>query len=78
MGPAVAIAMLLVISAALTLGPAILTVGSVFGLFDPKTGGQGASVPADRDSVVRWPVPILAGQQRRRHARRDLRADHIG
>jgi putative drug exporter of the RND superfamily len=37
MGPAVAIAMLLTIAEALTLGPAFLTVGSLFGLFDPKS-----------------------------------------
>ncbi len=36
MGPAVAISMLFTIAAALTLGPAILTIGSIFGLFDPK------------------------------------------
>ena len=36
MGPAVAISMLFTIAAALTLGPAMLTVGSLFGLFDPK------------------------------------------
>ena len=34
--PAVAISMLFTIAAALTLGPALLTVGSLFGLFDPR------------------------------------------
>src|SRR6185312_12817291 len=34
--PAVAISMLFTIAAALTLGPALLTVGSPFGLFDPR------------------------------------------
>ncbi len=60
MGPAVAIAMLLTISAALTLGPAILTVGSLFGLFDPKRVVRGHLYRRIAASVVRWPVPILA------------------
>ncbi|WP_245906400.1 MMPL/RND family transporter [Mycolicibacterium palauense] len=60
MGPAVAIAMLLTISAALTLGPAILTVGSLFGLFDPKRAINGHLYRRIAASVVRWPVPILA------------------
>ena len=60
MGPAVAIAMLLTISAALTLGPAILTVGSLFGLFDPKRMMKGHLYRRIGASVVRWPKPILA------------------
>ena len=60
MGPAVAIAMLLTVSAALTLGPAILTVGSLFGLFDPKRVIRGHLYRRIAASVVRWPVPILA------------------
>ena len=60
MGPAVAIAMLVTISAALTLGPAILTVGSLFGLFDPKRLVRGHFYRRIAASVVRWPVPILA------------------
>jgi transport protein len=60
MGPAVAVAMLLTISAALTLSPAILTVGSLFGLFDPKRLVRGHLYRRIGASVVRWPVPILA------------------
>lgn len=60
MGPAVAIAMLFTITAALTLGPAILTVGSLFGLFDPKRMVRGHLYRRIAASVVRWPVPILA------------------
>jgi putative drug exporter of the RND superfamily len=60
MGPAVAVAMLLTISAALTLGPAILTVGSLFGLFDPKRMVRGHVYRRIGASVVRWPKPILA------------------
>jgi RND superfamily putative drug exporter len=60
MGPAVAIAMLFTITAALTLGPAILTVGSLFGLFDPKRLVRGHLYRRIAASVVRWPVPVLA------------------
>jgi RND superfamily putative drug exporter len=59
MGPAVAIAMLFTISAALTLGPAFLTVGSLFGLFDPKSKAKAHLYRRIGTSVVRWPVPIL-------------------
>ncbi|BBY07392.1 putative membrane protein, MmpL [Mycobacterium noviomagense] len=60
MGPAVAIAMLFTIAAALTLGPAILTVGSLFGLFDPRQKAKATLYRRIGASVVRWPVPILA------------------
>jgi RND superfamily putative drug exporter len=60
MGPAVAIGMLLTIAAALTLGPALLTVGSLFGLFDPRRLVRGHVYRRIGASVVRWPKPILA------------------
>jgi putative drug exporter of the RND superfamily len=60
MGPAVAISMLFTVSAALTLGPAFLTVGSLFGLFDPKSKAKAHLYRRIGTSVVRWPVPILA------------------
>ncbi len=60
MGPAVAIAMLFTIVEALTLGPAILTVGSLFGLFDPRGPAKAHLYRRIGTSVVRWPVPILA------------------
>ncbi len=59
MGPAVAISMLFTISAALTLGPAFLTVGTLFGLFDPKSKAKAHLYRRIGTSVVRWPVPIL-------------------
>jgi putative drug exporter of the RND superfamily len=59
MGPAVAISMLFTITAALTLGPAFLTVGSLFGLFDPKSKAKAHLYRRIGTSVVRWPVPIL-------------------
>ncbi|OBK18173.1 RND family transporter [Mycobacterium asiaticum] len=60
MGPAVAITMLFTIAAALTLGPALLTVGSLFGMFDPKQQAKAHLYRRIGASVVRWPVPILA------------------
>jgi RND superfamily putative drug exporter len=60
MGPAVAISMLFTIAAALTLAPALLTLGSLFGLFDPKRMTRGRLYRRIGASVVRWPVPILA------------------
>jgi transport protein len=60
MGGAVAISMLFTIAAALTLGPAFLTVGSLFGLFDPRRLVRGHLYRRIGASVVRWPVPILA------------------
>jgi len=60
MGPAVAISMVLTIAAALTLGPALLTVGSLFGLFDPRRRAKARLYRRIGASVVRWPVPVLA------------------
>jgi putative drug exporter of the RND superfamily len=60
MGPAVAISMLFTIAAALTLAPALLTLGTLFGLFDPKKMVRGHLYRRIGASVVRWPVPILA------------------
>ncbi|MBZ4532836.1 MMPL/RND family transporter [Mycobacterium avium] len=59
MGPAVAISMLFTIAAALTLGPAFLTVGTLFGLFDPRSKATAQLYRRIGTSVVRWPVPIL-------------------
>ncbi|KHO17613.1 RND family transporter [Mycolicibacterium setense] len=59
MGPAVAISMLFTIAAALTLAPSLLTLGSLFGLFDPKRVTKGHLYRRIGTSVVRWPKPIL-------------------
>ncbi|WP_165604859.1 MMPL family transporter, partial [Mycobacterium intracellulare] len=60
MGLPCAIAVGVIIAAALTLAPAILTVASKFGLLDPKHNV--VSSPGWRKvgtSVVRWPIPIV-------------------
>lgn len=59
MGPAVAISMLFTIASALTLAPALLTLGSHFGLFDPKRAARGQLYRRIGTSVVRWPKPIF-------------------
>src|SRR6201998_1122894 len=60
MGPAVAVTMLFTIAAALTLGPALLTLGSLFGLMDPRGVTKGLLYRGIGTRVVRWRVPILA------------------
>jgi RND superfamily putative drug exporter len=52
--------MLFTIAAALTLAPALLTLGSIFGLFEPRTQVKATLYRRIGASVVRWPVPILA------------------
>ncbi|BDE15782.1 MULTISPECIES: MMPL/RND family transporter [Mycobacterium] len=60
MGLPVAIGMLVVVAAALTLGPAVLTVASRIGLLEPKKAHQGRLWRRLGTAVVRWPLPILA------------------
>lgn len=59
MGPAVAVSMLITIAGALTIGPALLSVGSLFGLFDPKQAVRAKLYRRIGTAVVRWPKPIL-------------------
>jgi putative drug exporter of the RND superfamily len=60
LGAPTAIGMLTIVAAALTLGPAILTVGSRFGVFDPKRKLKTRRWRRVGTAVVRWPAPILA------------------
>src|SRR6201991_4496693 len=60
MGPAVAITMLFTIAAALTLGPALVPWGGLFGLRDRRGTARGLLYRRIGTSVVRWPVPVLA------------------
>ncbi|MGZ4583401.1 MAG: MMPL/RND family transporter [Mycobacterium sp.] len=55
-----AVGMLVAVAVALTLGPAVLTVGSRFGLFDPKRLLKVRGWRRVGTAVVRWPLPILA------------------
>ncbi|SON61601.1 Siderophore exporter MmpL4 [Mycobacterium simulans] len=60
MGAPVAIGMLVVVLAGLTLGPAVVFVGSKFGLFERKRAAKGKLWRKVGTAVVRWPAPILA------------------
>ena len=60
LGAPCAIGMFTMVAAALTLAPAILTLGSRFGLFDPKRKIKTRGWRRVGTAVVRWPAPILA------------------
>jgi RND superfamily putative drug exporter len=60
LGVPCAIGMLVAVVAALTLGPAVLTVGGFFGLFDPKRQMRIRGWRRVGTAIVRWPAPILA------------------
>lgn len=54
-----AVGMLTAVVVALTLGPAVLVVGSRFGVFDPKRLLKVRGWRRVGTVVVRWPLPIL-------------------
>jgi RND superfamily putative drug exporter len=60
MGIPSAIGLSVVVMASLTLAPAVLRVGSRFGLFDSKRAIKSRGWRRVGTAVVRWPVPILA------------------
>ena len=60
MGPPVAIGMIVVVAAGLTLGPAVVFMGSRFGLFEKKGQSRGRLWRRVGTAVVRWPAPIFA------------------
>jgi len=60
LGVPCAIGMLVAVLAALTLGPAVIVVGSRIGLFDPKRKIKTRGWRRIGTAVVRWPGPILA------------------
>jgi RND superfamily putative drug exporter len=60
LGVPCAVGMLVAVAVALTLGPAVLTVGSRFGVFDPKRKIGVRGWRRVGTAVVRWPLPILA------------------
>ena len=59
LGFPLSIGMLVAVFAALTLGPAVITIGSRFGLFEPKRALNTRTWRRVGTAVVRWPVPIL-------------------
>ncbi len=55
-----AVGMFVAVAVALTLIPAVLAIGSRFGLFDPKRRIGVRGWRRVGTAIVRWPVPILA------------------
>jgi RND superfamily putative drug exporter len=60
LGIPLAIGMLVAVIAALTMAPALLTICSRFGMFDPKRKMRTRGWRRMGTAVVRWPGPILA------------------
>src|SRR5215212_9516478 len=60
LGIPLSIGMLVAVAAALTMAPALLTICSRFGLFDPKRMTQTRGWRRIGAAIVRWPGPILA------------------
>ena len=60
LGIPLAIGMLVAVFAALTMAPALLTICSRFGIFDPKRKMRTRGWRRMGTAVVRWPGPILA------------------
>ncbi len=60
LGVPCSIGLLVLVGAALTLGPAVLTVASRFGLLDPKRESNYRRWRRIGTAIVRWPGPILA------------------
>lgn len=60
LGVPCAVGMLVAVAAAITLAPAVLTIGSFFKLFDPKREMRTRGWRRVGTAIVRWPGPILA------------------
>ncbi|MEM6108885.1 MMPL family transporter [Mycobacterium sp. 050272] len=60
LGPPCAVGMLVAVLAALTLGPAVLTVASFFRFFEPKRRMATRRWRRVGTAIVRWPGPVLA------------------
>ena len=60
LGVPCAVGMVVAVAVALTLVPAVLVVGSGFGLFEPKRMVSGYGWRRVGTAIVRWPAPILA------------------
>jgi RND superfamily putative drug exporter len=60
LGVPCAVGIFVAVAVALTLVPAVLTVGSRFGLFEPKRKIRSAGWRRVGTAIVRWPAPILA------------------
>ncbi|MBV8790061.1 MAG: MMPL family transporter [Mycobacterium sp.] len=61
LGIPAALGVLIALIAALTLGPAILTLGAMAGIFDPKRAMRTRGWRRIGTAIVRWPGAVLAG-----------------
>jgi RND superfamily putative drug exporter len=61
LGIPAALGVLVALFAALTLGPAILTLGAMAGIFDPKRAMRTRGWRRIGTAIVRWPGAVLAG-----------------
>jgi RND superfamily putative drug exporter len=59
LGIPAALGVLIALFAALTLGPAILTLGTLVGIFDPKRAMRTRGWRRIGTAIVRWPGPVL-------------------
>ena len=59
LGIPASIGILVALLASLTLGPAVLTLGSAIGVFDPKRAMRTRGWRRIGTAIVRWPVPVL-------------------
>ncbi|UXA08583.1 MMPL family transporter [Mycobacterium sp. SMC-2] len=60
LGVPAALGIVVALFAALTLGPAILTLGAKVGIFDPKRAMRTRGWRRIGTAIVRWPAPVLA------------------
>jgi putative drug exporter of the RND superfamily len=60
LGPACAVSMVVAVVAALTLGPALLTVGSKIGWLQPRKPRANPIWRKAGTIIARWPVPMIA------------------
>ncbi|MDT5146506.1 MAG: putative drug exporter of the superfamily, partial [Mycobacterium sp.] len=59
LGIPAAIGILVALVASLTLGPAMLTLGALVGIFDPKRAMRTRGWRRIGTAIVRWPAPVL-------------------
>jgi putative drug exporter of the RND superfamily len=60
LGPPCAVSMVVAVLGALTLGPALLTVGSKIGWIQPRTARRNPVWCKVGTIIARWPVPMIA------------------
>ena len=60
LGIPAALGVLVALFAALTLGPAVLTLGAMAGIFEPKRAMRTRGWRRIGTAIVRWPGPVLA------------------